>query len=372
LYSLKHRLAIVVVASGVLLGASQGLSFSANADNSLTGFASMSPIDAHIHVFAETPALTAFLSRYNLHLLDILVIDNRDPFFKDFPSQLQKANSVVQGNPGRAALCTTFDPYDFEQPGFAQRAIRQLNENFSAGAVAVKIYKTLGMQIQKKNGAYLMPDDPVFAPIYQDIAAHHRTVVAHLAEPTSAWEAPNPASPDYDYYKSHPEEYAYSHPTWPSKEAILAARDHLLQQNPNLRVVGAHLGSMERNVDDIAKRFDQYPNFAVDTAARVPYLMLQPPEKVRAFLIKYQTRVLYATDLDMMPEDDTAKKLAAWKVNYERDWKYFSTSETVEYMGHKVTGLALPAPVLRKLYHDNAVQWFPGILAAGTKSAQGK
>jgi predicted TIM-barrel fold metal-dependent hydrolase len=372
LYSLKRCLAILVAASGLLIGGLRGFWVSAAATDSMTGFARISPIDAHVHVFAETPALTAFLSRYHLHLLDILVVDNRDPFFKDFPSQLQKANSVVQGNPGRAALCTTFDPYDFEKPDFAQRVIGQLNENFAAGAVAVKIYKTIGMQIQKKSGAYLMPDDPVFAPIYQNIAAHHRTVLAHLAEPTSAWLPPDPTSPDYNYYKSHPEEYAYAHPTWPSKETILAARDHLLKENPNLRVVGAHLGSMERNVDDIAKRFDQYPNFAVDTAARVPYLMLQPREHVRDFLIKYQTRVLYATDLDMMPEADTAKVLEAWTVNYERDWKYFSTSETIEYMGHTITGLALPAPVLRKLYHDNAVQWFPGILDERTKSAPGK
>jgi len=26
-----------------------------------------------------------------------------------------------------------------------------------------------------------------------------------------------------------------------------------------------------------------------------------------------------------------------------------------------VPGIALPMPILRKLYHDNAVRWFPGI-----------
>ena len=325
MYFWMRCLAIVTVASGAAFGAMLGLSTPGSAPDAMQSFARIGPIDAHMHVFEETPALQAFLAQYHLHLLDIVVIDNRDPFYKDFSRQLRQVNNVIQGNPGRVALCTTFDPYGFEKPGFAESAIRQLNDNFAAGAVAVKIYKTIGMQIQKKNGAYLMPDDPVFAPIYQDIADHHRTVVAHLAEPTSAWLPPDPASPDYDYYKSHPEEYAYAHPAWPAKEAILAARDHLLQENPHLRVVGAHLGSMERNVDDIARRFDQYPNFAVDTAARVPYLMLQPREKVRAFLIKYQARVLYATDKEMMPHADTGKDLADLRGEYERDWKYFST-----------------------------------------------
>ncbi len=369
MFSLRNCVAWVVVASWVGIGAVRGVSAPALAPEPLQSFAGMSPIDAHMHVFEETAELQAFLSKYDLHLLDILVVDNRDPFYKDFSTQLRQADHVIQGNPGRAALCTTFDPYGFERPGFAQHAIQQLNEDFAGGAVAVKIYKTIGMQIQKKNGTYLMPDDPVFAPVYQDIAAQHRTVVAHLAEPTSAWLPPDPASPDFNYYKSHPEEYAYAHPSWPAKEAILAARDHMLQQNPQLRVVGAHLGSMELDVDEIARRFDRYPNFAVDTAARVPYLMLQPRAKVRAFLIKYQRRVLYATDKELMPHGDTARELAGLRRDYERDWKYFSTGEPSVFMGHRVTGLALPAPVLRRLYHDNAMEWFPGILDQARQSS---
>jgi predicted TIM-barrel fold metal-dependent hydrolase len=212
-----------------------------------------------------------------------------------------------------------------------------------------------------------MPDDPAFKPIYQFIAAHHRTVVAHIAEPDSCWQPPNPSSPDYSYYQQHPEEYAYAHPEWPSKAAILAARDHLLAENPQLRVVGAHLGSMETDVDEIAKRFDRYPNFAVDTAARVEYLMMQPRDKVRAFLIKYQDRVLYGTDLVVMPKDDTEKALAEWNDTYARDWKFFATNKTVEIKGRKFQGLELPEPVLRKLYHDNAVRWFPGAIGGRTR-----
>jgi Amidohydrolase len=330
----------------------------------MKGFAAISPIDAHAHVFDESPALNAFLLRYDLHLLDIAVLDDRDPdpLSNDLQFQLREARKVLLGSSGHVALCTTFSPYNFEDPGFAQGSIRQLNENSAQGAVAVKIYKTIGMEIKKKDGSYLMADDPVFKLIYQDIANHNRTIVAHLAEPTSAWQPPNPDSPDYDYYKNHPREYAYAHPEWPSKEAILTARDQMLKENPKLRVVGAHLGSMEVDVDEIAKRFDRYPNFAVDTAARVPYLMLQPRDKVRNFLIKYQDRVLYGTDLGMIPNADVAKELREWQDTYTQDWKYFATSETIEYRGHKIIGLDLPPDVLRKLYHGNAVQWFPGIL----------
>jgi predicted TIM-barrel fold metal-dependent hydrolase len=96
--------------------------------------------------------------------------------------------------------------------------------------------------------------------------------------------------------------------------------------------------------------------------------MLQPRDKVRAFLIKYQDRILYGTDFVFMPTDDTGKALQKWTDTFERDWKYFSSNQTIEYKGHKIQGLGLPKSVLRKLYHDNAVHWFPGIAGTAKRS----
>ena len=351
-----------------LLSAEQASKPAATSENAaLKAFAEIQPIDAHLHIYKDDPALNALIERLNLRAVNICVMDDRDPYGKGLEPQRTDVLKVRQSTKGRAAFCTTFSPYDFEEPGFSSQAIRQLNQDFDNGAVAVKIYKVMGMEMKSKAGKYVMADDPAFEPIYQDIAAHHRTVIAHLAEPNSCWEAPNPASPDYEYYKEHPEEYAYAHPEWPSKAAILAARDHLVAENPKLRVVGAHLGSMESDVDEMAQRFDRYPNFAVDMAARIPYFMLQPHDKVRAFLIKYQDRVLYATDLVVMPKDATENILEEFTRTYERDWRFLATNQTVEYKGHTYQGLELPRPVLRKLFHSNAVHWFPGLLGSTQK-----
>ena len=141
------------------------------------------------------------------------------------------------------------------------------------------------------------------------------------------------------------------------------ARDHVLAMNPDLRIIGAHLGSMEGHLDDLAIRLDRYPNFAVDTAARVRRLTMQPRDKVRAFILKYQDRILYGTDLSFGPETrhtDAATALA-WEDEYRLDWRYFATGDTFDYRGQKAEGLNLPRSVLKKLYHDNAVRWIPGI-----------
>jgi predicted TIM-barrel fold metal-dependent hydrolase len=327
----------------------------------LEGFAALEPVDTHTHAFHNNATFLAMMRRLHLHVLDIVVADDHN-IFRSLQSEIDSAREFVQGSMGHATLCTTFNPFPFEKPGFASQAIEQLNDDFARGAVAVKIWKNIGMELKNADGKYIMPDDPIFEPIYRDIAAHGKTLIAHLAEPSSCWQAPNPDSPDYDYYKENPEWYMYLHPDHPSKDRILAARDHLLAENPKLRVVGAHLGSMETDVDEIARDFDRFPNFAVDTAARMEYLMIAPREKVRQFLIKYQDRVLYGTDSGFLVEESPADAAKEWQRTYTRDWKFFSTDEQMKYHRRHITGLKLPDSVLKKIYHDNAVRWIPGIL----------
>jgi hypothetical protein len=330
------------------------------------GLAQLDPIDTHTHIFKNDPAFYPMLDRLHLHVLDICLADDHN-LFRALGPQLASARAFIRGSAGHASLCTTFDPFSFDKPGFSRRVIQQLNSNFQSGAVAVKIWKNIGMEVKWPDGTFVMPDDPIFEPIYKDIVAHNKTLIAHLAEPDSCWQPPNPASPDYDYYKEHPEWYMYLHPDHPSKQTILAARDHLLAENPNLRVVGAHLGSMETDVDLIAQRFDRYPNFAVDMAARMEYLMLQPRDKVRAFLIKYQDRVLYGTDLEFTLDKNESDSVKTWQDVYARDWKFLATDDVLTVQKRQIHGLALPHSVLVKIYHDNAVRWIPGILRAPKK-----
>jgi hypothetical protein len=53
---------------------------------------------------------------------------------------------------------------------------------------------------------------------------------------------------------------------------------------------------MEADFNQLAQRLDDYPNFAVDLAARMPYLVMRPRADMIAFIEKYQDRLLYATD----------------------------------------------------------------------------
>ncbi len=333
-------------------------------DETLRAFAAIRPIDVHVHVFKTDPAFQSMLEKLNLTLMDILVMDDTLPYRKELQPQVTDALALMHSSEGHIAFCTTFDPYKFSDPNFTADSIKQIDRDFRDGAIAVKLWKNVGMEIKNADGKFIMADDPKFEPIYQDIAKHGKTLMTHQAEPDVAWGPPDPSDPSWSYYQENPQWFLYNKPGFPSKHEILAARDHVLADNPKLPMVGVHLGSMEKSLDDIAAHLDRYPNFAIDMAARMEYLMITPPEKVRAFLTKYQDRVLYGTDLDFLATATIDDTLKDWKSTYERDWRYLATADTVEYQGKKIQGLKLPRPVLKKIFRDNAVHWIPGIASS--------
>jgi hypothetical protein len=355
-----QKLVLPTLCVAVVAGSSSGQTTSASG----RALADLHPIDAHTHVLQSDPGLTDFLERRNLHIVNILVVDDKDAARGPLDRQRAAALAFIHSAHGHASLCTTFDPFRISQPDFPKTAIDQLNQDFAHGAIAVKVWKNIGMELKDRSGRYVMVDDPRLQPIFQDIAAHNKTLIAHQAEPDVAW-IPDPKAIDNSYYAEHPEWNMSKVAGAPSKAAVIASRDRLLAENPKLRVIGAHLGSMEADVDLVAQRLDRYPNFAIDTAARVPHLTIQPRAKVRAFLIKYQDRVLYGTDTDIIQRSDVKSSITDWDKQLAEDWRYFSTADTFNYDGHMVKGLHLPPPVLRKLYHDNAMHWIPGLAAEG-------
>ncbi len=332
----------------------------------LSQFIALEPIDTHTHIYESEPSYFAMLNKLHLHTLDIMVVaDNANPERREFAKESRDVFEVVKNSNGRIAPCTTFDAYRVNQTNFTAAAIRQLDQDFAQGAIAVKLWKNVGMEIKNTRGEYILPDDSSLEPIYADIAAHGKTLVTHIADPDTAWFPPDPASPDYSYFVEHPEWDMYKNHHSPSKPQILVARDHVLQANPNLRMVGAHLGSMEGNFAQIAQRLDRYPNFAVDLAGRLPYLMLQPRDQMIAFITKYQDRLIYGTDDALYPGDEVQRSVAEVEVEYASDWRFLATNQVRDLRGRRIEGLTLPPSILHKIYHENAVHWFPGILGKG-------
>jgi predicted TIM-barrel fold metal-dependent hydrolase len=132
-------------------------------------------------------------------------------------------------------------------------------------------------------------------------------------------------------------------------------------------VVGAHLGSLEYDVAEVAKRLERYPNFAVDTSARLVDLTYQEPETVRRFFRDYAGRILFGTDIvrqepfSRLAEAERQAELAWTEARYQADFAYFETDQMMTIRGRTVQGLGLPDDILEKFYVSNARTWYPEI-----------
>jgi hypothetical protein len=107
-------------------------------DQELPQFAALNPIDTHTHAFQNAPELYTMLKRLNLHTLDITLVDDFGPELKDLAKTRKEAWTVVHHSDGYIAMCSTFDPFKYNQPNFAADQNRGINQDFAQGAVAVK------------------------------------------------------------------------------------------------------------------------------------------------------------------------------------------------------------------------------------------
>ena len=331
----------------------------------------MPKIDAHAHVMFPMgkgeAQFVALLKRLNLKWLDICVGGTN---WGQLQQMISLAGRFHKNHPQNISWATSFNLENWRKDDWRRAAIDTIKRGFDQGAVAVKVWKEIGMVLKDPDGRFVMIDDPRFDSVLDSIETCGKTLVAHIGEPRNCWLPLETMTVEADrgYYKGHPQYHAFLHPEIPGYWDQINARDRMLEKHPRLRVVGCHLGSLEFNVDEVAKRLDRYPNFAVDLSARIVHFQAQDREKVRSFIIKYQDRLLYATDSIVgsgKEESDPRSQLAELETVYRRDFRFFATEQEIETpqvkAGFRVRGLALPASVLRKIFYDNAVRWYPGI-----------
>jgi len=320
----------------------------------------MKTIDAHIHFCGDHPDCLRPLEEMDLLLLNVCVASAG----RDRHSQREGFRTLAQEYPQRYAWCTSFDPPDFAGSNYAGAVIEQLERDFDSGAVACKFWKNIGMEIKKPGGTFLMIDDPLFDPIYDYLARYERTALMHIADPLASWQPPDEHNPHFNYYSRHSEWHMYLKPDYPTHEQLMHARDRVLERFPKLRVVGAHLASLEHDVAEVIKRLERFPNFAVDTSARILDLALQDKDNVLAFFLKYQDRILFGTDLvEMSPlssasEEKRSEAVEALVSRIKLSLSFLGSEDELEFRGRKITGLGLPQQVVDKVTRLNAVKYY--------------
>ena len=320
--------------------------------------------DVHFHYGTTNDALLNYAHSIRMHLVSVNVDGG-----EDVDEQLDIVLKLKKQHPDKMNFLSTFSSLYFETADFADRTIARIDRCMNLGAKGIKIWKNIGMELQDRNGKYIMADHPAFAPIFAYLEKQGIPLMAHLGEPKDCWLPLEEMVMGKGYYRQNPQYHMYLHPQMPSHEAHIAAIDHLLVKYPKLKMTGAHIGSLEWNLDEVAKRFDAHPNFTVDLAARMPnlyYHAVESRSKLQSFMIQYQSRIMYGSDMACQKTEQNRieERNKSTHQTWLQQWQFMATDEMVtsffsrQTMPKEVAGIRLPRKVVDNIFYNNTIRVF--------------
>ena len=296
-------------------------------------------------VIQDIPATLAVLDDLNVRYLA-----NMDGGWGDLLKQnLERYNERY---PERFCLFCWVDWEDAVKPGGGEKWARELERSVKAGAVGLKIFKTLGCNFRDEAGKLIMQDDPRLNPIWEAAAELNIPVMIHTADPVAFYEPLDETNERYEELDEHPDWHFYGKDYPPFME-MMTRLLNLVDSHPKTKFIGAHVMNYSENLNYVAKALDRYPNLYVDITERIGEMGRQP-YTARKFLIDYADRILFGTD-----------SFAIDPHHYRTNYRFLETED--EYFDYgrnqgrwNIYGVHLPDDVLRKIYHENALKLYPG------------
>jgi predicted TIM-barrel fold metal-dependent hydrolase len=263
--------------------------------------------------------------------------------------------------PGRFVTMTEPTWTRASEAGYAAWQADEIAKARAAGAVGLKILKTLGLYLRDggPQGTLVKVDDPRFDPMWDACGRLNLPVAIHVGDPEAFFTPIDRYNERYEELSAHPD-WSFYGKDFPKFADILAARDRVFARHPKTTFVALHVGHWAENLKAVGEMLDKYPNVQVEIGARIGELGRQPRTS-RRFFDRYQDRILFGTDAIPLgtetPQQIFGEDL--YRIYYrflETEDEYFDYAPApVPPQGRwRIYGLGLPEQILRKLYHENA------------------
>ncbi|MFX0122721.1 MAG: amidohydrolase family protein [Candidatus Hodarchaeota archaeon] len=194
--------------------------------------------------------------------------------------------------------------------------------------------------------------DPIFEPVFTRIEDYGLPLDIHVADP------------DIWYSTKYQDSERYRTKTQAINEFI-----EVLERHPSLKVISVHFGCLPEihNLIQLEEIFVKFPNFYIDTASTkwIVRELGKDPQQARDFIIRYQDRILFATDLSVgwtdHPENYLPTRYWAQRIFWETDVQKVElpfSDEDNPTPPTFINGLNLPQSVLNRFYWQNAANFF--------------
>lgn len=312
-------------------------------------------IDVHNHQWSMGSQDLESLAK-EMDKLNMAVMVNLSGRGRGSTEHLEKSLENIKGSPyaKRFIVFTNMDFSAIDDPQWQGRMVKQLEEDVRKGANGLKIFKNLGMFVNDSKGNRIHIDDPRLGPIWDKCGDLGIPVLIHAADPKQFWQPIDKNNERWLELKTHP---GRRHDTDPVKwETIIAEQHNIFKKHPKTKFINAHLGWYGSDLKKLGELMDTYPNMYSEIGAVIAELGRQP-RAAKAFLTKYQDRIMFGKD-SWVPDEyetyfrvlETADEYFPYHKRYHAFWRMY--------------GLDLPDEVLKKIYYKNALKLIPHIDAS--------
>jgi len=337
-------------------------------------------IDAHTHVLPQYAALAAeVMNRCGIDC--VVTLEWHD----GFGDALKRHLEIFNAHNERFIVFGNIDWGRVNDRDFGEVAAKQIEEGVALGMRGIKIYKSLGLEYRKSTGEFWQINDPAFDPIWAKAGELGIPILIHSADPAAFWQPVDKNNFWNGVLHGQYEWWSYYQKDYPAHEQILADRNDVIARHPRTTFICPHLGSRADCLDRAAADLNTLSNIYCDLSARIPTLgrSEESAERSREFMMKYQDRILFGTDIIY---DDTSvptgiqaqslyqpgeiplgdkkaeRKYVETTVEFFQSNLDFLTTDKVQSTppfkrnrrGFSIFGLKLPIEVCKKILYENA------------------
>lgn len=308
-------------------------------------------VDIHNHQFRmATMDLNELIQE--MDNMNMAVMNNLSGRGRGDTEHLDKSLQNVKDNfPRRFIVFTNVDFNSVDEAGWTERAVKQLEEDVKKGAVGLKVYKSLGMFNKDSKGNRVAIDDPRIDPVWDKCGELGIPVLIHSADPHQFWQPIDNQNERWLELKTRPgRRHDNDQISW---EKIIAEQHNIFKKHPKTNFINAHMGWYASDLKKLSELMDQYPNMYTEIGAIIAELGRQP-RTAKAFITKYQNRVLFGKDSWVPEEYETYFRVL------ESEDEYFPYHKRYHAFW-RMYGLGLSDDVLKKVYYKNAIRLIPKI-----------
>jgi len=306
-------------------------------------------IDVHNHQFdmpeKDLGILIKDMDRLNMQVLVNLSGESGNRIRKSVAN-------IKEHYPKRFIVFANVDFDKVGEPGWGDRAAKQLEEDVKNGANGLKVYKNLGFSVVDVNGKRVTVDDPRLDAVWEKAGELKIPVIIHTADPKSFWDPVDANNERWLELTTHPNRKKDNNNPAPW-DTLIAEQHRMFRNHPKTTFIAAHFGWYPNNLQKLGQLLDEMPNVVVEFGAVIAELGRQP-RAAKQFFTKYQDRILFGKD-SWVPDEyatyfrvlETEDEYFPYHKKYHAFWAMY--------------GMGLPDDILKKVYYKNALRIIPNI-----------